>query len=122
MHAVLNVITATNDNTKDNIYTGILFLDLTKAFDTAYHNILLGKLEYFGIRGPCLQLLNSFLKRKQFVSPDGVNSKLQSSTFEVPQVLLLGPLLFLLYVNDLPNAVLGTPTLFADDTCLMLRH
>ena len=119
MHAVLNLITATYDNTKDNTYTGILFLDLTKAIDTVCHQILLGKFEHYGIRGSCLQLLNSILKRKQFVSLDGVNSELQSNTFEVPLGSLLGPLHFLLYVNDLPSAVLDTPTLFADDTCLM---
>ena len=68
-------------------------------------------------------MLNSFLKRKQFVSLDDVNSELQSNTFGVPQGLLLGPLLFLIYANDLPNAVLDAPTLFADDnTCLMLKH
>ena len=122
IHAMLNLITATYDNTKDNTYAGILFLDLTKAFDTVCNQILLGKLEHYGIRGPCLQLLNSFLKRKQFVSLDGVNSELQSYTFGVLQWSLLGPLLFLLYVYDLPNAVLGTPTLFANDTCLMLKH
>ena len=100
----------------------ILFLDLTKAFDTACYQILFGKSKHYGICGPCLQLLNSFLKKKQFVSLDGVNSELQSNTFGVPQGSLLGPLLFLLYVNDLPNAVLGTPTLFADDTCQKLKH
>ena len=121
MHAVLNLITATYDNTKDNTYSGILFLDLTKAFDTVCHQILLGKLKHYGILGPCLQMLNSFLKRKQFVSLDGVNSELQSNSFGVPEGSLIGPLLFLLYVNDLPSAVLGTPTLFADDTCLMLK-
>ena len=122
MHEVLNFTTATYDNTKDSTYMGILFLDLTKAFDTVCHQILLGKLEHYGIHGPCLQLLNSFLNKKQFVSLHGVNSELQSNTFGVPQGSLLGPLLFLHYVNDLPNAVLGTPTLFADDTCLMLKH
>ena len=122
MHAVLNLITATYDNIKDNTYTGILFLDLTKAFDAVCHQNLSGKLEHYGIRGPCLQVLNSFLKRKQFVSLNGVNSELQSNTFGVPRGSLLSPLLFLLYVNDLPNALLGTPTLFADDICLMLKH
>ena len=122
MHAVLNLITPTYDNIKDNTYTGILFPDLTKAFDTVCHQTLLGKLEHYGIRGLCLQLLNSFLKRKQFVSLDGVNSELHSNNFGVPQESLLGPLLFLHHVNDLPNAVLGSPTLFADDTCLMLKH
>ena len=119
MHAVLNLITATYDGIKDNTYTEIFFLDLTNAFDTVCHEILLGKLEHYGIRGPRLQLLNS---RKQFVSLNGVNSELQSNNFGLSQGSLLGPVLFLLYVNDLPNVVLGTPTLFADDTCLMLKH
>ena len=60
MHAMLNLITAAYDNIKDNTYTGILFLNLTKAFDTVCHQILLGKLKHYGIHGPCLQLLNSF--------------------------------------------------------------
>ena len=79
---MLNFITATYDNIKDNSYTGILFLDLSKAFDTVCHQIILGKLEHYGTRGPCLQLLNPFLKRKQFYSLDGVNSELQSNTLE----------------------------------------
>ena len=56
MHAVLNLITATYDNIENSTYTGILFLGLTKAFDTVCHQILVGKLEHYGIRGPCLQL------------------------------------------------------------------
>ena len=80
----LHLIIATYDNIKDNTYTGILFLDLTKAFDAVCHQILLGKLEHYSIRSPCLQLLNSFLKRKQFISLDGVNSELHSNTFGVP--------------------------------------
>ena len=122
MHALVNRITTTYENIKSNTYTGTLFLDFTKAFDAVCHQILLGKLEHCGIRGPCLQLLNSFLKRKQFVSLDGVNSELQCNTFGVPQRSLLALLLSLLYVNDLPNAVMGTLTLFADGTCLMLKH
>ena len=91
VHAVLDLITATYDNIKDNSYTGILFLDLTKAFDTVCHQIILGKLRHSGIRVPCLQSLNSLLKRKQLFSLDGVNSELQSNTFGVFQRSLLGP-------------------------------
>ena len=101
---------------------GLLFLDLTKAFDTVCHQILLVKLQHYGIRGPSLQLIKSFLERKQFVSINGVNSDLQHNSFGVPQGSTLGPLLFLIYINDLPNAVLGSTTLFADDTCLMLKN
>ena len=106
-------------------YTGILFLDLTKAFDTVCYQILLAKLQHYGIRGPrgpSHQLIKSFLERKQYVSINGVNSDLQHHNFGEPQGSTLGSLLFLIYINDLPNAVLGSTTLFADDTCLMLRN
>ena len=122
IYAILELLTATYDNINANNYTGILFLDLTKAFDTICHQILLAKLQHYGIRGPSHQLIKSFLERKQFVSINGVNSDLHHNSFGVPQGSTLGPLLFLIYINDLPNAVLGSTTLFADDTCLMLRN
>ena len=118
----LELLTATYDNINANNYTGILFLDLTKAFDTVCHQILLAKLQHYGIRGPSHQLIKSFLERKQFVSINGVNSDLQHNSFGVPQGSTLGPILFLICINDLPNAVLGSTTLFADNTCLMLRN
>ena len=62
------------------------------------------------------------MERKQYVSFDGVNSDLQHNSFDVPQGSTLGPLLFMIYINNLPNAVLGFTILFADDTCLMLRN
>ena len=99
-----------------------MFLDLTKAFDTVCHQNLLAKLQHYGIRGPSYQLIKSLLERKQFVLINDVNSNLQHNSFGVPQVSKLGPLLFLIYINDLPNALLGSITLFADDTCLMLRN
>ena len=122
IYAILELLTVTYDNINTNNYTGILFLDLMKAFDTVCHKILLAKLHHYGIRGPSHQLIKSFLERKQFVSINGVNSDLQHNSFGVPQDPTLGPLLFLIYVNDLPNAVLGSTTLFANDTCLMLRN
>ena len=119
---MLNLVAATSDNIKNNTYSGILFLDLTKTFGTVCHQILFAKLEHYGSCGPCLQLLNSFLKKKQLVSLDSVNSELQSNTFGVPQGPLIGRLLFLLYVHDMLNAVLGAPILFADNTCRTLKH
>ena len=67
IYAILELLTATYDNINANNYTGILFLDLTKAFDTVCHPILLAKLQHYGIRGPSHQLIKSFLERKQFV-------------------------------------------------------
>ena len=88
------------------------------AFDTVNHRILLSKLEHYGIRGCALEWIGSYLSdRKQYVSVNGSNSNLLSITCGVPQGSVLGPLLFLIYINDLPNASKKlTFYLFADDT------
>ena len=106
-------------NTLDNKRFGCgIFIDLQKAFDTVNHKILLSKLEHYGIRGCALQWFRSYLSdRKQYVSVNGSNSDLLSITCGVPQGSVLGPLLFLIYINDLPNASKRlTFYLFADDT------
>ena len=96
-----------------------LYLDLTKAFDTVDHGILLSKLERYGVRGIALDLLKSYLSnRYQFTYINGIQSSLQLIKCGVPQGSILGPLLFLLYINDLPMASDLGITLFADDTCL----
>ena len=69
--------------------------------------------------GSANQLIKSFLSRKQFVSIKGAKSKLLHNNYGVLQGSILGPLLFLLYVNDMPQAVNCMPILFADDTCLI---
>lgn len=99
---------------------GVLFLDLKKAFDTIDHQVLLRKLEYYGIRGTANDLLRSYLTgRKQYVLVNGATSILKDVTVGVPQGSNVGPLLFLLYINDLANLKLnGHPRLFADDTSL----
>ena len=94
IYAILELLTATYDNINANNCTGILFFDLTKAFDTVCHQILFAKLQHYGIRGPSLQLIKSFLERKQFVSINGVNSDLQHNSFGVPQGSTLDPFLF----------------------------
>ena len=99
-----------------------IFLDLCKAFDTVNHNILLTKLEYYGIRGVAHAWFTSYLSdRKQFVSLHGTNSEYQTLTCGVPQGSVLGPLLFLLYVNDICNcSSILEFHLFADDTNVFL--
>lgn len=99
---------------------GALFLDLRKAFDTLDHNILLRKLEAYGIRGVANEILSSYLKdRKQFVAVGDSQSSLKPVKVGVPQGSNIGPILFLLYINDLSELRLkGTPRLFADDTAL----
>ena len=101
-----------------------VFLDLSKAFDTVDHNILLDKLEHYGIRGVALDWVRSYLSnRLQFVQFNGQCSSPQTICCGVPQGSILGPLFFLLYINDLNNvSTLVELILFADDTNLFMSH
>ena len=101
------------------MYTSLIFLDLTKAFDTANHEALLHKLDHYGIRGQSNNLLRTFLKRKQYVSINSINSSLLTNNHGVAQGSTLRPLLFLIYNIDLPHSFNCIPRLFADDTCLV---
>ena len=104
---------------KKDIVSGI-FIDLEKAFDTVNHSILCDKLNYYGFRGKFNDLIKSYLtNRKQFVSINGYDSTKLDITCGVPQGSTLGPLLFLLYINDLQNSLkFAKSSHFADDTCL----
>ena len=83
---------------------GAVFMDLSKAFDVMNHDILETKLHHYGFRGTFLKLLMSFVRdRKYFVNINEVNSKTKNVNIGVPQGSTLGPLLFLLYVNDMKN-------------------
>ena len=121
-HAIGIIYHKLIQNLDNNLYNCCIFLDLSKAFDTVDHNILIWKLEYyFGIRGPALNLMKSYLSnRYQYVKIDDCMSSLQKVTCGIPQGSSLGPLLFLMYVNDLPKSSEFSTTLFADDTYLTL--
>ena len=123
MHALLDVIIPVYDAIERNKFTALLLMNLRKAFDTVSHQILSQKLLYYGIRGPAYCLIESYLSnRQQFVSINNSASSLKFICIGVPQGSILGPLLFLIYVNDLTNATFCQPRLFADATYLALNN
>ena len=96
-------------------------VDFQKAFDTVDHQILLQKLYHYGVRGKCNKWFQSYLQdREQYVSVSGIKSKSRTVKHGVLQGSVLDRFLFLIYINDLPNALIfSDPFIFADDTALI---
>jgi len=116
----LNHIVEVNNKTSPE-FSMAVFLDLSKAFDTISHNILLQKLSKLGIRGVANDWYRSYLSnRKQYVEVHGTSSDYKCIKYGVPQGSNLGPLLFLIYVNDISKATSANIISFADDTTLYL--
>lgn len=105
-------------NTDKGLLSCCISLDLSKAFDTVNHNILISKMEKnFGIRGLPLQLFQSYLNNRfQYTIINGEKSTLRPVRCGIPQGSTLGTLLFLMHINDLPLATSFKVSLFADDT------
>jgi len=104
----------------DNV--DVVYLDFVKAFDTVLYKRMMNKLYSYGIRGKVWSWIEDYMcNRKQCVIVNGVHSSYVSVTSRVPQGSVLGPLLFLIYINDLPDAVFNQVKLFADDTKLFAR-
>ena len=104
-------------------YCGMVMLDLQKAFDTVNHTILLAKLRALGFNNTSLQWIQSYLEgREQVVDVNGIISNPLPLSCGVPQGSILGPLFFLLYINDMETACTCNLYLYADDSALLVSH
>ena len=121
--AILHLTEKIYRNLHDNLSTLAVYIDFSKCFDTLNRDILIKKLEIYGIRGPPLKLLISYLEnRSQAVKVNNTISEFKPINTGVPQGSVLGPLLYLIYVNELPNISDKFSTcLFADDTTLVFE-
>ena len=123
LHAYLKTLMTGTVGWIQGILAGMVFVDLKKAFDTVDHQILCRKLECYGVLHRELALFGSNLSnRVQCCRVNGVDSQIENIDIGVPQGSCLGPLLFLVYINDLPRAVKNSTTsMYADDTSLCFK-
>ena len=120
-HALISIVQQIQEAMLQNKLAVGVFIDLQKAFDTVNHEILLKKLEHYGISGTSKKWFRSYLtNRQQYVSINGIDSNTTTTLHGVPQGSVLGPLLFLIYINDLHTCIRNSSTFhFADDTNLL---
>lgn len=120
LNATIDLVTKITENIdKKHIALGV-FIDLKKAFDTISHSMLLNKLKGIGLSGSAYDIFESYItNRFQLVKIDNYESQRAKIVFGIPQGSILGPLLFLIYINNIQSIGLtGHVTLYADDTCL----
>ena len=123
-HALMHLINRISSAIDQRETTVGVFLDLSKSFDTLDHQILFTKLEHYRIRGVALQWIKSYFScRRQFVQINQTCSPTQTIKCGVPQRSILGPLFFILYINDLLKvSKLTEPLLFADHISIFFSH
>ena len=120
VHQLLYIVHKIKSNLTQNKITQGLFLDVSAAFDKVWHTGLIAKLDQIGIAGNCLDTIKNYLSgRKQVVVVDGVKSDVLDVEAGVPQGSRLGPLLFIIYINDITNDLESDIFIFADDTSLL---
>ena len=120
-HALISITEHIRKLLDNGHYVCGIFVDLEKAFDTVNHKILCEKLDHYGLRGNVNKLIKSYLEnRKQYVAINGFDSEIRNLLCGVPQGSSLGPLLFLIYINDFRLCLNQcTSGHFADDTVIM---
>ena len=123
-HAILDLTTTVYDAINDKKLACLVMIDLKKAFDTVCHKrLLLLKLNNYGIRGKAYDLIKSYLTNQyQYVRINNNSSTLKQIKYCVQQGSILGPLLYIIYVNDSSNAINCNSKLYADDTCLIIKE
>ena len=120
--ALIDLCSTLQKNRDEGYYTCCVFLDLSKAFDTVNHKILLKKLRTYGIQGNIYEMLINYLNdRKQYTECNKNKSQLKTVLYWIPQGSTLGPLLFSQYINNLLLHTSSHVNFFADDTVLLLR-